>query len=236
MPCVQPQHIYYSMHTSQIILQLLELNKEISSINIVRLKAAAQIQDNYNSWGNKEHDIFQNARLMRDQLKIPFWSCLMISNLDNKNWSRKCILAANRHNKNDEYITLSPNQYSSRISDLEQGEYGINSRMTLFNDRVLHLPMIDFHIRKSKINEDIVSAVCESLIPDGGYILDSGKSYHFIGKNLISEDELLNLLAKAILFTPIVDEIWVAHQIIERSCTLRIGYKNRVLPTLIKMI
>lgn len=236
MPCAQLQNIYCNMHISQIISQLLELIQDISSINIVRLKAAAQIQDNCKSWGNKENDIFKMALLMRDQLKMPFWSSLMISNLDNKNWSKKCVLAANRHNKNDGYIVLSPEQYRSHIPDLEQGGYGINSSMTLFDGRVLHLPMIDFHIRKSKINEDIVCVVCESLMPEGGYILDSGNSYHFVGKNLISEDQLLNLLAKAILFTPIVDEIWVAHQIIERSCTLRIGYKNGVLPTLIKTI
>lgn len=236
MLCVQLQNICCNMYTSHIISQLLESTPCISSINIVRLKAASQIQDNCRPWNQKEKEIFKNAILMRSNFKIPFWSSLMISNMENENWSKACILAANRHNKNDDYLVLSPKQFRSHISDLEQSGYGINSCVTLFDGSILHIPMIDFHIGKSKINEDIVCTVCKSLIPDGGYIIDSGNSYHFIGKGLITTSQLLTLLAKSILFTPIVDEIWVAHQIIERSCTLRIGLKNGLLPTLIRII
>jgi hypothetical protein len=34
---------------------------------------------------------------------------------------------------------------------------------------------------------------------------------------------LLTMLAKALLFAPIIDRAWVAHQMIERACGLRIS-------------
>lgn len=224
------------MHTSQVILHLLESNPNIASINIIRFRPAPQIQANKACWGQKEIDIFEKTLLMRVQCKIPFWSALMISNIDNKNWSEEFVKAAIRHNKNSDIIRMSPKQYLSNYSDYELESVGINSTVTLLDGSIWHIPMIDFHINKSYINEDIVCSVCKLLVPEGGYVLDSGNSYHFIGKHLISKENILDLLAKSIQFSPIVDEIWVSHQLIERSCTLRIGYKNGVLPTLIKSI
>lgn len=224
------------MHTSQVILHLLESNPNIASINIIRFKPAPQIQANKSSWGQKEIDIFEKALLMRAQCKIPFWSALMISNIDNKDWSEECVKAAIRHNKNSDIIRMSPKQFVSNASDYELEGIGINSAVTFMDGSVLHIPMIDFHISKSNINEEIVCTVCKSLVPEGGYVIDSGNSYHFIGKHLISKENILDLLAKSIQFSPIVDEIWATHQLIERSCTLRIGYKNGILPTVIKSI
>lgn len=224
------------MHTSQVILNLLESNPNIASINIIRFKPAPQIQANKTCWGQKEIDIFEKTLLMRAQFKIPFWLALMISNIDNKNWSEECVKAAIRHNKNSDIIRISPKQYMSNSSDYELESIGINSAVTLLDGSVWHIPMIDFHINKSNINEDIVCTVSKLLVPEGGYVLDSGNSYHFIGKHLISKENILDLLAKSIQFSPIVDEVWASHQLIERSCTLRIGYKNGVLPTVIKSI
>lgn len=42
----------------------------------------------------------------------------------------------------------------------------------------------------------------------------------------MSEDELVDFLAKGLLYGPITETRWIAHQIIERSCTLRVGRKK----------
>lgn len=59
-----------------------------------------------------------------------------------------------------------------------------------------------------------------------GAIINSGNSYHFIGCDLVNEAELVDFLAKGLLYGPITDTRWIAHQIIERSCTLRVGKKT----------
>ena len=73
------------------------------------------------------------------------------------------------------------------------------------------------------------------LMSGSGFILNSGNSYHYISKKLTTENGLLDFLGRAILYGPLTDVRWIAHQIIERSFTLRIGMKNGTLPFLVDM-
>ena len=82
--------------------------------------------------------------------------------------------------------------------------------------------MIDFHINPSEDNLKTVDKVLSKLELKNGFLINSGKSYHFISKNLVTQDQLNTLLAKMIFFTPIIDRNWVAHQIIEKMCALRV--------------
>lgn len=104
--------------------------------------------------------------------------------------------------------------------------------VTLADGRRMHIPMLDFHIEVSPANTRIVTDIC-SLLCQEGFILNSGKSYHFIGTGLLTDEGLNKFLGKALLFTPIVDEIWIAHQLQEQSCTLRFGEKHGMIPTVI---
>jgi hypothetical protein len=72
------------------------------------------------------------------------------------------------------------------------------------------------------MNDQRVKAVARSLGLHG-YIAHSGKSYHFYGSDLMEGDHLMRMLAKALLFAPIVDRAWVAHQLVEKACGLRIS-------------
>jgi hypothetical protein len=101
-----------------------------------------------------------------------------------------------------------------------------------------HLPMIDFHAASSDPNQRVVTAVTKRLFPDGAVLLESGESYHAYGTRLISDAEFRRFLGKALLFAPIVDRAYVAHQIIEGRCALRIsagGGKSRI-PTVVALI
>lgn len=91
-----------------------------------------------------------------------------------------------------------------------------------------HIPMIDFHIPSSSSNLHVVEDVCDALGMKQGYIVDSGASFHFIGDRLLTQEELMRLLIDALLFCPIVDGVWISHQLRERSCSLRIDRKNGV--------
>jgi hypothetical protein len=97
----------------------------------------------------------------------------------------------------------------------------------------MHIPMLDFDLTSAPKNLGIIENILR-VLKQRGMILNSGKSYHFIGYNLISENELLDLLAKFILVHPISDKAWTAHQIIERSASLRISKKYGSLPSYIK--
>lgn len=101
---------------------------------------------------------------------------------------------------------------------------------------VCHIPMIDFHIPASETNLRVVCDVCEALGLNNGYLLESGVSYHFVGANPVSEEELMRILIDALLFCPIVDGAWICHQLKERSCSLRIDKKNGIETRVIKEV
>lgn len=98
-----------------------------------------------------------------------------------------------------------------------------------------HLPLLDFHIPISEQNQHI----CEQLLRElklSGYLLNSGKSYHFIGNTLLSEVQLIEKLYYALLLSPMIDRAWIAHQLIQKYCCLRVSKKYDRLPILISYI
>lgn len=101
-----------------------------------------------------------------------------------------------------------------------------------------HLPMVDFHSASSAVNQQVVKGVVERLFPEGCFLLESGESYHAYGSRLLSETEFRIFLGRALLFAPIVDRTYLAHQVIEGRCALRLtagGGKARV-PRVISMV
>ena len=101
--------------------------------------------------------------------------------------------------------------------------------------KISHLPLIDFHCPASAENARLALAVGRRIIDGSFLLLLSGKSYHAVGLKPILSDELVCFLSKALLFSPIVDRGYIAHQLIERRCALRIskgGHAN-VIPTVI---
>lgn len=86
----------------------------------------------------------------------------------------------------------------------------------------------------SNEHTEVVNDALAHLGLEHGYILDSGSSYHFIGIDIISYYDYMRLLYNAYLLSPITDGRWIAHQLIEESCNLRIGEKKGFTPTLIE--
>jgi hypothetical protein len=110
---------------------------------------------------------------------------------------------------------------------LEVGEIlAISSRMLSVSGEEAHLPMLDFRVAISEENEELV---CEQLraMKLQGWLLESGRSYHFLGRSVLDGRACLSkFLGQALLFAPLVDGRWVAHQLIEGACALRISSGN----------
>ena len=69
-----------------------------------------------------------------------------------------------------------------------------------------------------------------------GFLLNSGKSYHFIGTSMVAESALYGLMGRLIMFNPIVDKSWVAHQLVEGYCALRVTEKDGGIPGVIREV
>lgn len=95
------------------------------------------------------------------------------------------------------------------------------SQVQMDNGAIFHLPMLDFRVPSSVENLSTVRSVLHQLGMNG-VVLNSGRSYHFYGTKLIRPDELRAFLARALFFTPLIDYRWIAHQLVEGRCALRI--------------
>lgn len=201
-------------------LTFFEYPKQVLLQDSIELDAAGRVQLN-------------EALERRDATKLPFWDSLMLTFFYRDKFSHSILQAAIRHNKiNKRSFTRDVGLIRNMVNSGKN--ISVNSQIRLQGEE-RHLLLLDFHIPPSSANLLVVKQVLKTL-GTAGCVLDSGKSYHFVGRDVYSKDELITMLAKALLFAPIIDRAWVGHQIIERSCSIRVGYKHGRIPVVVEFV
>ena len=174
--------------------------------------------------------LIEDALSIRSQFSLPFWDAFNVSIFNKSFQSYDFLNEVRFHNSKTEVHKIDRDftlDFLKARNDLEYLTF--NSTVILDSKERYHVPMLDFHIPISEINKKTCIAVLKEL-NFSGFLLNSGKSFHFYGRKLVSESELVTLLSTALLFAPIIDRAWIAHQLIERSCCLRISIKYGHLP------
>lgn len=141
------------------------------------------------------------------------------------------IQGALRHNSADTITTrMDRDEFAAALND---GAFtGLPSRTIVSLTSVIpdvsdghdarHLPMLDMGLPVgTQSRHACVDAI--SSLGVGGLLLQSGRSYHFIGNQPLSQQELTRFLARAQLLSPIVDARWASHQLLDGQCGLRIS-------------
>lgn len=223
------------MNTLDVVSETINNNPDINLLTFLKYPKQILLQKKI-ELSKIDKEFISVALNIRDRLRLPFWDSLMLSLFDKENVSADLLSSALSHNPNSEKIkTRDIEDIRKFLSTNPQENLSLNSEIHFKNKTVKHFFLLDFHIFPSTNNLRIVSDILRVLDLQG-YILDSGDSYHFVSDSFFELDSLINLLAKTLLFSPIVDRAWVAHQILERSCSLRVGKKHRIMPTVIKKI
>lgn len=224
------------MTSIEIIEEIISTNNNIESFRFTRFPKQRLLQ-NQIEFNELELKHFNEAIEIRDKYRLPFWDSIMLTYFFKKETSDNILKAALRHNSPIENID------TSSISDIKRilkndpfDNVAFNSRVILRNGEIRHIPLLDFHIPVTAESIIQIKKVLCLLGMNNGYIINSGESYHFIGNKLLNEDEFLNFLSKSLFFSPIIDRAWIAHQLIERSCSLRISLKHGIVPQLINRI
>ena len=222
------------MKTKDIIDSIVLNRDDVSELSIIKLGESKDLKADSPFWSLTDDRIFQRALSLRKDLGIPFWSAIMTSMVSLNKFSENCLNQISRHNPNEIIQTIKAEDFiNTKVGEKQ----GINSKVIMKDGSVRHIPMLDFRVRCTDENTVIVKYICKQLLPNNhGFILVSGNSYHLIGNVLMYYDELVVFLGKALLYSPIVDDIWIAHQLIEGSCTLRLSRKHGVYPTLIEEV
>lgn len=167
-----------------------------------------------------------------------FWEFVLAESVTTDPHTRKGLLqGALRHNS-DEVIRVHLDR-EAFIKQLGSGEFenlpardlvSLYSPVHIEGDlRPMHLPLLDLGV---KIAPDGQAASIDALNALGlrGLLFESGRSYHFYGAQPLPQSELVALLAKAQLLSPIVDARWVSHQLIDGRCGLRISTDREKTP------
>ena len=108
---------------------------------------------------------------------------------------------------------------------------GLISRVEMNNGEYRHIPQIDFECQISKKNLNLIKKQFSQIIKIfPGYILESGKSYHYIGLRLLDEKEWKKFIGRCLLCNfcerdgsgLIVDTRWFGHSLLRDNTDLRI--------------
>lgn len=169
----------------------------------------------------------RRAMEFRTSLALPFWDAAMFAACEATEPTEGLFSAALFHNQPSSSVllrteTLCADQIRHAFADSNEHVMAILSEVETYDRVKLHIPMIDFHCRESDTSRKQVETMLKAMSASG-YLLASGKSYHFIGRELLTFAEMTRFLGRALLFGPIVDRTWVAHQLIEGRAALRVS-------------
>jgi len=216
------------MDAAEVILAILSRNPEISSITLFEPISLPLVQDRLKFIGEGQR-LIEIALDLKHRYHLPFWDGLLVSALNTESAPLEVIQAASQHNPSRNVMRLEVNNLTSEgLRSLTRKETAVamialSSLVDLKDGSQRHIPMVDFHCPPSKSNLELATAVANELKVGPGFLLESGRSYHFYGLELMSRSALASFLGRVLLFSPIVDRAWIAHQLIESACALRIS-------------
>jgi hypothetical protein len=212
----------------QLIERLVATNLNITAIKLFRPNFLPPLQE-ATTINALEHKIIEQGLRIRNEFGLSFWESIFLYVSTHCETAENILKLATRHNRQDLDCTIVSradcNEATIRqfIAELTPGRtLAVSSRVRSDTEHELRFPMIDFHCSESKANLTTVKAIIKELDLTGVIVM-SGGSYHFYGNFLVDERFLLTILGKSLLFAPIVDTRWVAHQLLERACGLRIS-------------
>ena len=95
------------------------------------------------------------------------------------------------------------------------------SRCTLRNRRTVHIPLMDFRVPPGREALASLKRVLGTMNVHGA-ILESGRSYHFYGFDLVDPDQWLQFMARCLLLVPLTDTRYIGHRLLEGTGVLRL--------------
>lgn len=99
---------------------------------------------------------------------------------------------------------------------------GINSKVLFQDGREGQIPMMDFECEIDEEKAGLIKRVMR-LIGFSGFLLISGVSYHFIGKEVIKERRRWEQFLGKCLLSGLADPRYIGHALDKGSSTLRVS-------------
>jgi hypothetical protein len=230
----------------EVITNLVNVLPEVAFVTLAELKVSPPGRNKEIAKIPDLKVLTSEALSIREKYHIPFWmAVIFVAQSRELTLPEQLLRAAAFHQPmaaaKIEQLPVKKVTKDYLLKRSEMVEPGqiltFSSRLMLHDGTEAHIPMLDFRLSSSSETLPTAMAVIRQL-GINGVMLDSGQSYHFYGLALISSEELRKFLAKALLFTPVIDYRWIAHQLIEGACALRLssGAEQQKIPTTVAIL
>lgn len=225
------QETIFNNNSLEFLTNIFRLFPDVARFSLLQFNIPPQIQERA-ALSRRETQLIKSAAILRKQEGFCFSEILLAEALKKRVPPKGIITGLGYHQKHAKK-RLWVNKKNVRQINLEQDSpsnkflpWAISSKVRTISGAWKHIPLMDFHIAKSPYALDVVLTVGGELFGESFLILESDKSYHGVGLSLLPETQFIQFLARAILYSPIVDHAYLAHQLIEREASLRITKKT----------
>jgi hypothetical protein len=184
----------------------------------------------------RSEELIARARETRLEEGTPFWHALFnLGEHQDGGVPIEIVKSALFHQdpRTDPAIALRvDDELVDRVTEIAAGiesphSLSIDSRVELPDDKIAFIPMLDFSVKSGRTGGTATARACVEAISEPGLLVSSGRSFHFYGRRLLTSTEQVHFWAKALLLTPIVDERWIAHQMLGGRAALRVSANDR---------
>lgn len=226
------------MDLTRVINEIVSKNRQISEIYLKEFPHHPILQDRL-ILNSNEAETLDRALKIRNDHKFSFWDSLLSTYIDGSKFSHRLLSEAFHHNEFIDIIRITRDKFEKIdiiLDEYKHKKLALSSKVKIYNNKYMHIPMIDFHMPTRSQFPLILHDIMKLIGQKSGFFLESGESYHFYGTNLLTQQQLFIFLGKSLRFAPIIDKSWISHQIEEKCCALRVGYKNGVLPKIVLQV
>ena len=219
---------FLGKQATEACAELIRAHQSISKVRICHYEAPPSLQKRI-KMSRIEEDLVNVALKIRKEVGMPFWEALFAACLKEGRFTNPLLDAAlfhqgtGRKRRKHRADVLAGKLTEIAHKRSEGRAVGLLSEVELKSGELRHFVFLDFHCEVSGENTKLVSAVSSRLLPGGFLLLDSGDSYHAWGIQLVSSSERVKLLGRSLFFMPIVDGIYIAHQLNQDASSIRIS-------------
>lgn len=143
---------------------------------------------------------------------------------------------------------LKKNKIQTMIDSLQSNQQlGIGSKVQLNSCEYAHIPLMDFNIPKNQQNLNKVQERLKHIGFSNGWILETGKSYHYWGNYILTEKEWVDFMGRCLLTSivhtrqnieEVADSRYIGHSLRRGFNTLRITTRadKTFVPTVVAFL
>ena len=205
---------------------LLLKQPEIQAATLFQYDAPPQMQERI-SLTDVERELIERANGMRRETGVPFWEALFATCSVEERCTDPILAATFFHNGQGVSQQISRMEIENGVMESAARDsrrtVALGSRLAGEKGSLGHMNLLDLHCKVSPGNHTIVHRICRHVMPQGFLLLDSGGSYHACSVTVVSDEDRIQTLAKALLASPFVDARYVAHQLLQDSNSIRIS-------------